>query len=207
MADADAGSYGPIIWEGASPEEAEQVGRVVTRAVRFEKGIGHELRERFNDFYSQYRGFKAFKAAWIHANGQNDRDGVIHDAKAHWGANLHIPMSFRTVETIVPRAIANMPKILILPRDEQFRKNAETMRLLVDSQQARISIDLPFQGTMRAGYIYGLGAGKSYWRHEVRRRRRMERAALEPSAFVLGSQEEVEFDDPMYEDIDVFDFM
>lgn len=207
MADSDLGSYGPVGWEGASTEEAQQVGRIVTRAIRFEENLGRELREKFNRFNTQYRGFKGFRAEWVKAT-PNDRDGMVLAAEEKWGAGLHIPMSFRTIETIVPRAIANMPKILILPRDEQFRKNAETMRLLIDAQQNQISIDLPLQAVMRSGRINGLGVSKDYWRTETTTRRRMERDALEPSKYVLGPPKAVTtFDDPMFEDVDVFDFM
>jgi hypothetical protein len=202
----DPGSYGPIQWEGADPEEAEAVGRVVSLAQYWEKGIGRDFRERCERFYKQYRGFRQFRDEWTRS-GPNDRDGLLYDAKKHWGAHLHIPLSFRTIETVVPRAIANMPKLLYLPRDEQWRKNLETVRLLIDKQQSQIDIDLPFQAVMRAGRIYGLGLGKFYWRTEVKRRRRMERHALLPTHILGESKPEVTFDDPMFEDVDVFDFM
>jgi hypothetical protein len=201
------GSWGPIQWEGATPEEANSVGRVVSVVVDWERLIGRQFRERCERFYRQYRGFQEFRHEWVRA-GANDRDGLLYDAKKHWGAHLHIPLSFRTIETIVPRAIAHMPKMLYMPRDEQWRKNVETVKLLIDSQQQQINIDLPYQAIMRSGQIYGLGAGKAYWLTEKRSRRRMERQALIPSRFVLGKARlETVFDDPMYEDVDIFDFM
>ena len=209
---ADPLNYGPIYWENASPEEAQLVGHVVGRAYRWERGIGKEFRERNERFYKQYRGFREFADQWTSTRTTpNDRDAMLYDAKKHWGAHLHIPLSFRTIETIVPRAISNMPKLLYLPRDEQWRKNLETVRLLIDSQQEQIDIDLPFQAVMRSGRIYGLGVGKTYWRKEERTRRKMERRVLRGplmSSHVLGPpRAEVTFDDPMFEDVDIFDFM
>lgn len=201
-----SGSYGPIQWEGATPEESQQVGRVVSVVTDWERLIGKQFRERCERFYRQYRGFQEFRHAWETA-GPNDRDGMLYDAKKHWGAHLHIPLSYRTIETIVPRSIAHMPKLLYMPRDEQWRKNVETVRLLIDSQQQQIDIDIPFQAVMRSGQIYGLGVGKSYWLTEQRTRKRMERHALIPSKFVLGQKLETVFNDPMFEDVDIFDFM
>ena len=132
---------------------------------------------------------------------------MLYDAQKHWGAQLHIPLSFQTIESVVPKAIAQAPKLLIQPRDEQWRKNVEAIRLLIDRQQEQINIDLPFQAVMRSGEIYGLGVGKGYWRKEVRQRRRVERNMLKPGFKVGTLQAEVTFDDPMFEDVDVFDFM
>jgi hypothetical protein len=68
------------------------------------------------------------------------------DAKSTWGANLHIPLSYRTVEQMVPSAIAQRPHMLYLPRQEQLRgQRRQPVRLLIDSQQENIDIDLPFQ--------------------------------------------------------------
>lgn len=204
---ADTTGYGPVSWPGASSEEEQAAGLVYGRVLHFEKTIGKDFRERCERFYKQYRGFRQFRADWIQG-GANDRDALLQEQKRVWGAQLHIPMSFRTIETIVPRAIAHMPKLLYHPRDEQWRKNVETVRLLINAQQSQITIDLPFQMVMRAGRIYGLGIGKTYWRTEVKSRRRMERHALIPSQLVLGkSKPEVVFDDPMFEDVDPFDFM
>ncbi len=193
---------GPGIPEG----ERELAQMVSEQAYQFETTVGKDFRERCERFYRQYRGFRQFRDVWTRGN-RNDRDELLHDAKRTWGAHLHIPLSFRTIETIVPKAIAHAPKLLIEPRDEQWRKNVESVRLLIDRQQDQIDIDLPFQATMRAGRIYGLGVGKTYWRKEVAPRRKMQRRVFKPG-FVVGKlQDEVMFDDPMFEDVDVFDFM
>lgn len=201
-------SLGPITWENASPQESEAVGRVVGEVRFWEDGIGRPFRLRNERFYRQYRGFERFRAAWREGTGR-DRDAMIYDAEKEWGAQLHIPLSYSTIERLVPKAIAQMPRLLYSARDEQWRKNVETVRLLIDRQQANISIDLPLQAVMRSGGIYGLGAGKTYWRTEVKSRRRMEQhRILSSTRHVLGpSKLETTFDDPMFEDIDIFDLM
>ncbi len=168
-------------------------------------GVGKDFRERCERFYRQYRGFREFRDHWT-KTGQNDRDAMLFDAKKHWGAHLHIPLSFRTIETIVPKAIANAPKMLVLPRDEQWRKNVEAVRLLLERQQEQIDIDLPFQAVMRSGRMYGLGVGKVYWRREQVNRRKIQPRVFKTGFKVGNLMSEVSFDDPMFEDLDVFDF-
>lgn len=196
-------------WSKTPDEDKEPLARVVADVESFEKGIGQDFRERCNHFYRQYRGFRRLRDDWTKA-GPNDRDGVLYDAKKHWGAHLHIPMSFATIERMVPRAIANRPRMLYLPRDERWELNVQNVRLLIDSQQEQIDIDLPFQAVMRSGMIYGLGVGKSFWRREYANRRRMKRRTLRlpgRSEYVLGRMENAcVFDDPDFEDVDVFDF-
>lgn len=191
---------------GIPEAERETVQATMEKILLFEDSIGRDFRERCQRFYRQYRGFRQFRDQWTKA-GPNDRDDILHDAKKHWGAHLHIPLSFRTIESVVPKAIAQLPKMLLLPRDEQWRKNLEAIRLLINRQQEQINIDLPYQAVMRSGRIYGLGVGKAYWRKEVRNRRRVKRQMFRPGYQVGSLTAEVTFDDPMFEDVDVFDFM
>lgn len=192
-------------WAPAGERDAVEL--VAARVNSFENSLGVDFKERCEHFYRLYRGFKKFRYAW-EAAGPNDRDGVLLDAKKTWGANLHIPLSFRTIETMVPRAIAHRPRMLYLPRQERWQDNVENVRLLVDSQQEQIDIELSFQDVMRAGMIYGLGPAKSFWRTEWAPRRRVKRRMFRPDKFVVGRvfMEKI-FDDPDFEDVDVFDFM
>lgn len=197
---------GQVQYPGAPAVENELASRVLGSAIVFEGGIGRDFRERSQRFYKQYRGFRDLRDNWVRAS-PNDRDGMLYDAKKQWGAHLHIPLSFRTIETIVPKVIAQMPELLVLPRDEAYEESVESVKMLIDAQQQQIDIDLAFQEVMRLGRIYGLGVGKSYWKREVRNTR-----VVEPRAFGLGFKKgelrpRVIFDDPMFEAVDIFDFM
>jgi hypothetical protein len=196
----------------APPEERDLTEMVAACVESFETALWPDLRENLNNRYQQYRGFKRWKDDWIKA-GPNDRDGLVRDAKQTWGAQLHIPLSYRTIETMVPRAIAHRPKLLYLPRREIWEENVHNIRLLMDAQQDQIDIDLPFQAVMRSGRIYGLGVGKSYWRKDYALRRRVKKSMR--SRLGMGGPEYVHgdlehaciFDDPCFEDVDIFDFM
>jgi hypothetical protein len=173
----------------------------------FELGIGPQFRDRCNARYRQYRSFSKLRSSWIKA-GPNDRDGLLLDAKANWGANLHIPLSYSTIEKLVPAAVSHRPKMLYLPRQERWQENVESIRLLHDAQQEQIDIDLAFQDVMRSGRIYGLGPAKTFWRTEYANRRRAKRRIFGPGKYVLGRRESVcTFDDPDFEAVSVFDFM
>lgn len=215
---AGSQSAEPTSFPGAPPQDAEVVQEVVNCIRLWEEGVGKPFHKKCQRFYDQYRSFTRWDHEWVKA-GPRDRDGYIVEAKKKWGAELHIPLSYRTVETVVPRAIAQAPKLLITPRDELWRESVEAVAMLIDAQQEQIDIDLPLQNVMRSGQLYGLGVGKTYWDRKARLRRRMqertvpvseEQAAREGAdshTHFLGKPEpDVYFDDPRFEDIDIFDF-
>src|SRR5215213_3774489 len=102
---------------GVPPEEKDAVEKVMGCILGFENSIGRDFHDRCNRFYRQYRMFRKLRDEWTKA-GPNDRDDVLDRAKAHWGAHLHIPLSFRTIEEMVPAAIAHKPRLLYFPRNE-----------------------------------------------------------------------------------------
>lgn len=208
MASSTYTVHSPI--QGVPEHEVDTCQYVMSCVITFENGIGQDFKANCEKYYRLYRGFKEFKNSW-EAAGPNDRDGVVFDAQKTWGANLHIPMTFRTIEVMVPRAIAQRPRMLILPRDERWEQNVQNVRLMIDAQQEQIDIELRYQDVMRAGMIYGLGVGKSFWREEYIPRQRMEAnlygAASDGSGHHLGDLKMHKiFDDPDFEGIDVFDF-
>jgi len=108
--------------QDAPPQERDLTEMVAACVESFEASIWLDLKETLNKRYQQYRGFRRFKDDWIKA-GPNDRDGLLRDTKQTWGAQLHIPLSYRTIETMVPRAIAHRPKLIYLPRKEIWEEN------------------------------------------------------------------------------------
>jgi hypothetical protein len=144
----------------------------------------------------------------VGAAGPNDRDGVLYDAKKHWGSHLHIPLTYRQIEDGVPKAIAQRPKLLYLPRSERWEQNVDALRMMMDAQQEQVDIELEFQDVLKSGYIYGLGVGKALWRKEYALKRVQRRRMFRPNEFrPTGLQEVCTFDDPDFENVDVYDFM
>jgi hypothetical protein len=190
-----------------APEgERDFAEKIHACAESFEDGIGSDFRDRCNTRYQQYRGFRKWRDEWTRSSPR-DKDDLLDQGKQTWGAHLHIPLSYRTIETQVPAAIAHRPRLLYLPRMERWAENVQSVRMLIDSQQDNIDIDLPFQAVMRAGRIYGLGIGKTYWSTQYSLRRRVQRKMLKPDKFKVGNLERVKtFDDPMFDDVDPYDF-
>jgi hypothetical protein len=167
--------------------DKEALARVVSCGESFEKGIGREFRERCEKWYRQYRAFSQLRSSWIQGS-ENDRDGLLYDAKRDWGASLHIPLSFRTIETVVPAAISQRPRMLYFPRRQAYAENVANVRVLIDAQQDQIDIDLPFQAVMRSGRIYGLGVGKVCWRKEYATRRKVNKRVFRAGYHANGAQ-------------------
>jgi hypothetical protein len=191
-----------------APDSEREALEMVTSCVEsWDRGMGADAREMFTRRYQQYRGFRKWRDEWTSA-GPRDRDGLVYDAKRQWGAHLHIPLSYRTIEEMVPAAVAHRPRMLYLPRHEQWEHNVQNIRLLIDAQQENIDIDLPFQAVMRSGRIYGLGVGKTFWRKDYEPAREVRQRTFRPGKFYLGKRKfKCVFDDPDFEAVDIFDFM
>ena len=171
-------------------------------------------RDQWSHYYSLYRSYSGLRDA--HRSGSpRDRDEILHDGKREWGAELFIPYTFATVETILPRALSNRPRMLVLPRNRASERNVENMKGLIDSQQEQIRYELKLQDTAKSGFIYGLGVQKTLWRTE-KRKIRVNVEGTAPGAelgngarapeWTTEEQERVLFDDPDVEDVDIFDF-
>lgn len=197
---------GLATWAKTPETEREPLQRVQSLVQQFEDGVGRDFKEKCDRLYRSYRGFKRYKNAAAELIAENDRDqALLETADKYWGSNLHIPYGFATVETMVPRAIAQRPRMLYLPKRERWQANADNVQMLVDGQADAIDIDLTWQDVMRDGFVYGVGFGKCYWRREYISRRRVKRRMLRPS-YVVGSLErELIFDDPDFDWVDPLD--
>jgi len=193
--------------KGVSDGEWDLLQRIGAGLGTFEDGIGRDFRENCDKRYQQYRGFRKFRDAWT-AAGPRDRDGVLLEAKSTWGSQLHIPLTYRTIEHMVPAAIAHAPKMLYLPRLEQYAQNVRNVQLLMDSQMQQVDIELPFQDVFKSGLMYGLGVGKALWREEYGLERKTRRSVFKPNTYVARPQlsQTCTFNDPTFEDVDPYDF-
>jgi hypothetical protein len=193
--------------KSTTDSEWETLQRIGAALGTFEDGIGRDFRENCEKRYQQYRGFQKFRNEWT-AAGPRDRDGVISTAKRTWGSQLHIPLTYRTIEHMVPAAIAHAPKLLYLPRQDQYAQNVRNVQLLVDSQMQQNDIELPLQDVFKSGLMYGLGVGKSLWREEYGLERKTRRSMFRPNSYVPRDKlsQTCTFNDPWFEDVDVFDF-
>jgi hypothetical protein len=120
------------------------------------------IRRTWDELYGHYRGLKTLNSNLQQASPP-DKDTLLRDFSNEWGSDLVIPFAFSTVETILPRAVSNRPRMLILPRDEDAERNVENMRYLIEQQQQRVQYEMRLEETAKDGFIFGLGVQKLYW--------------------------------------------
>jgi hypothetical protein len=167
-------------------------------------------RRECDERFAQYQGMKGLDQDLRRA-GPNDRDSIWRETQDEWGSDLTPPIAFWVVETVLPRAVSNRPRMLVLPRDEDGERNVENMKYLIDHQQQQIQYDLKLEETAKSGFIYGLGAQKLYWVTRFGQRPSLNqqlmgdpRSGAQVPMWVEGPMvEEPVFDDWTVEDIDI----
>lgn len=150
-----------------------------------------------------YFGHKRFVEAYGGA-GPRGRSDILGDGRKEFGAELHIPYIFSTIETIAPRTLSNRPKMLFTPRDKVAADNVDNVTVVCNAQQHRADYELKLQTTNRSGLKHGIGVQKTWWREDTR------------DGFVLAEGVDGQWvrrpvtrkawDDPYCADVDIRDF-
>ena len=161
----------------------------------------HKLhRDRWDSYYDLYRGYVTLKRRY----SQEGRATIL-DAQRDWGARLHIPYVFATVETIVPRALSNDPAMRALPFSPDARESAQAVAKVFERDQKKIGYEQKLQETARNGFIYGLGVQKCYWQKKARKIRTTEPRRILPG-YQMVEREQILFEGPQCESVDIRDF-
>lgn len=142
--------------------------------------------------YSQYRAYKEIRDGY---GVENDRDDRLAEAKRLFGTAMSLPYAFATVESILPRAVSQRPRMMVLPDGDASAKNVENMKRLIDRQQEQIAYELLLQDTAKSGFIFGLGWQKTGWRKKTVQTKEL---ALNTTGdgWIAQDAEKVKFDDP-----------
>jgi hypothetical protein len=152
-----------------------------------------------------YFGHKRFVQQHATQATPKGRDGVLRDARKEFGDELHIPYVWATMETVMPRALSNRPKMLWTPRDRVAESNVENVTVVCDAQQERADYELKLQTTFRSAFKHGLGVQKTYWRLDTRDTMAL-RQSPETGEWVAAPTQQTAWDDPDCEDVDIHDF-
>lgn len=191
------------------PQEARELVEMVRRHYELGKDTHEQARRKFNRYYARYRSYKDFKAAH-RSSGRRDVDDILRDGQRTFGTSLFIPYTFSVVETMLPRMVAQNPVLKIKPEEPQWEDNVEPIKLAIADRQERISYPLIMQDVGKSGLIYGLGVQKVYHDFRERKGRPILVAPTAPTdgaPWVMGKRDEVTYDGPMAECVDVFDFI
>ena len=170
--------------------------------------------DRWDTYYGLYRNYREFVDAYAGAGTERDRDAVINDLRRAMGAQLFIPYCFATIETIVPRVLANDPTMLAVPSTPEAKHAVEPVQQAIKRQQLDIGYDLILQPSARRGFKYGLGVQKTYWREKKREKTvvkksvkgRVKKAIGLSSGYQAVDEKVTLFRGPYAEDVDIWDF-
>jgi hypothetical protein len=107
--------------------------------------------DRFTRFYKLYRSY-------------------VTRRKGDWHSKVFIPLSFWVVETITPRLVAGLPKMLCLPVGPEDSEPAKTMEMLLEYAQTESSLEVELVEAYKSALIYGTGILKIFHEEDVRYR-------------------------------------
>lgn len=163
-------------------------------------------RDRWASYAGLYRNYTALRDAYTGADTKAERDELTADAAREWRTKLHIPITFATVETVVPRALASNPKMQAKPLTPQALGRTEPVRRLLEQQMDQIGYAMKLQPAARFAFKYGLGVTRTFWDKQVKRT-----VAYAPSATGAGSlqavkKEVVHYEGPNLEAVNIWDF-
>lgn len=188
-----------------TPEQQALVKKIVGRFDQADKGVHRRFRDKADHFYALYRNYTDFRNSQ-QATDARDRDMGLRYARREWGAELFIPHSFAAVETILPRMLANSPKVIIRPKAQRWENNAPNMKCVIDGQYAAMDYELRLQKVIRHGLTYGLGVQKTYWATRKRDSHGLQRSIEDDNRWTVVPQAKTYMDDPVIDVVDPYDF-
>lgn len=161
-----------------------------------------------NEGYRQYRAVKDAKSRW--KASPPDRDQTASELANHFDRDISVPIAYSTIETEVPRTIANLPRGEVLPMERLADENVGNMALLIGQQKALFGYTMLSQEVVKSSYLYGLGVKKGpYWKRVIQPGmpylRRATDAQVAGSPWVEARADRVVIDDAWGEHADIFD--
>lgn len=163
-------------------------------------------RNRWNRFHGLYHNYRE----WRDERGRTDnRDRDIVQMRSDWGADLFIPMTYTVIETLVPKIVAQEPRMTLVPPKMGREEDVEPVKCLLERQQEQMDFQLKLQDIGKSGLMYGLGVGKAFWRQEYANRRTLQQSILPDESVqwvTTAPQRTLIYDDPDYEAVDIWDF-
>lgn len=134
--------------EDLYPPDEEDQGKVVSwaqSAMTDSVRQRQEQEDRWNRYYKMYR-------SWGGQRRAND-----------WQSRVWIPVAFYVVETIVPRLVAQLPKLTVMPVGPDDTEGAKQMEYLLDYVTDQSDLYLELVKTFKSSLIYGTGILKTLY--------------------------------------------
>src|SRR5688572_11694287 len=96
------------------PDSDKALVELVRRQYELAKPFHDRWRENAEKRYALYRSYKQFRGTYNKLSPP-DKDDWWAALRSNFGTDLFIPYGFATVETIVPRMLAQPPRMLVQP--------------------------------------------------------------------------------------------
>jgi len=100
----------------------------------------------------------------------------VERPKNDWRSKMFVPLSFYVIETITPKLVAQLPKMVVDPVGEEDVAAAELLEDLLEWSAEQAGLYEQLVACYRSGLKYGTGIIKTYY--EVRTRRRRQQTEL-----------------------------
>ena len=125
-------------------EEDEKAAKAwANAAFKDAQAARSELEDRWHKYYKMYR-------SWAGKRPEGD-----------WRSRVWIPLSFYVVETIVPRLVAQLPKLTVEPVGPEDVEGAQQMEYVLDYVTEQSDLYLELVKAFRSALIYGTGILKT----------------------------------------------
>lgn len=102
-----------------------------------------EIEDRWHHFYKMYRSYAGKRSP------------------GDWRSRVWIPLSFYVVETIVPRLVAQLPKLTVEPVGPEDVEGAKQMEFVLDYITKQTDLYLELVKAFRSALMYGTGVLKT----------------------------------------------
>lgn len=134
--------------------------------------------------------------------------GVLEETNYPWQSNIWVPLSFSTIETVVPRLVSNRPQIDVLPREPNDDRYAQIMGKVIDYQWDQMNMNVILPEAVKEMCIYGTVVLKVSWYKEEDYV--IEKQSVDEDMPELGQVEVKEkktiYNAPKVEIVDLYDF-
>lgn len=196
-------------WSSAEdmPDDLRELLATIKRRFEQEMEPVHKpYREHWDYLNGLYFNFDQLRSKWREARDRDESSarGVLLDASREWGGHLVIPYAYASVETVVPRTIANRPQFVAKALKSEAEEKKQLIGDAVNQQLSDIDLELKLGPVCRRACKLGLGVQFSYWQtdsREVMRWGRNMLGQLKPTMTTVVDRE-----GPQVEDVDIYDF-
>jgi hypothetical protein len=137
------------------PQDKEQHDKLLQRSLELYQAADRQRKDTMLGWRKQYRLYRS----WVKKN------------KADWRSRVFIPLCFYTVETVIPKVTAQLPKAIVHPVEASDDEPAKLMEEVLEWSFDQSNLARERVRAWRSAIKHGTGILKVYHDQSKRRRR------------------------------------